>query len=76
LLLEGKPEYGLQSNVNTVRFQKKVIEGIMEDIQPFDQKVLVELELKEFKDTALEELSFASDGKGRANAVLYMENVN
>jgi hypothetical protein len=76
LLLEGKPEYGLQSNVGTVRFQKKVIEGIMEDIQPFDQKVLVELELKEFKDTALEELSFASDGKGRANAVLYMENVN
>jgi hypothetical protein len=76
LLLQGKPEYGLKTNVNTVRFQRKVIEGIMNDIKPFDQKILFDLELKEFKDTALEELSFTSDGKGRANAVLFMENAN
>jgi hypothetical protein len=46
----------------------------MDDIQPFYQKVLVDLELKEFKGTYLEELSFISDGKGRANAILFMND--
>jgi hypothetical protein len=74
LLLKGAPQYGLTTNVNTVRFRKKVLQGIMDDIQPFYQKVLVDLELKEFKGTYLEELSFISDGKGRANAILFMND--
>jgi hypothetical protein len=55
-----------------VRFRKKVIDGIMDDIRPFDQKILVDLELKELKGTYLEQLSFFSDGQGRANAILFM----
>jgi len=72
MLLKGLPQYGLVTNVNTVRLQKKVIKGILEDIAPFNQKILVDLELKEFKDTYLEELDFFSDGRGRANAILFM----
>lgn len=74
LLIEGLPEYELVTNVDSVRFRKKVINSILKDISPFDQKILVDLELKEFKDTYLEQLSFLSDGKGRANAVLSMKN--
>ncbi len=74
LLIEGLPEYELVTNVDSVRFRKKVINNILEDISPFNQKILVDLELKEFKDTYLEQLSFLSDGKGRANAVLSMKN--
>ncbi|MBA2405275.1 MAG: hypothetical protein H0V66_10930 [Bdellovibrionales bacterium] len=72
LLLKGLPQYGLVTNVNTVRFQQKVLKGILEDIAPFNQKILLDLELKEFKDTYLEDLEFFSDGHGRANAVLFM----
>jgi hypothetical protein len=75
LLLKGLPQYGLTTNVNTVRFRNKVIERIYKDIAPFDQKILFDLELKEFKDTYLEELNFFSDGHGRANAVLFMNGI-
>lgn len=72
MLLKGIPAFELKSNVNTVRFQKKVLAAIHEDIKGFDQKVMVDLELPEFKDTYLEELDFFSDGYGRGTAVLLM----
>lgn len=72
LLLKGASQYGLVSNVNTVRFQKKVLDRILEDIEPFNQKLLVEIDLKEFKGTYLEELNFFSDGKGRGTAILFL----
>ena len=72
LLLKGAPAYGLKSNVNTVRFQKKVLAAIHEDIKGFNNKEMVHLELEEFKDTYLEELDFFSDGLGRRTAVLLM----
>jgi hypothetical protein len=72
LLINGLPQFDLVTNVNSVRFRKKVIDGIMDDIRPFDQKILVDLELKELKGTYLEQLSFFSDGQGRANAILFM----
>jgi hypothetical protein len=72
LILKGLPKYDLVTNVNTVRFQKIVLKRIFEDLAPFNQKVLLDLELEEFKDTYLEELDFFSDGHGRANAVLFM----
>ncbi len=74
LLRLGLPAYGLESNVHTARFQKKILKQIYRDISPFNQKIMVDLELKEFKGTYLEQLSFASDGKGRATAVLFMSS--
>ena len=76
LLLKGLPQYGLVTNVNTVRFQQKVIQRIFHDIAPFNQKILFDLELKELKDTYLEQLEFFSDGRGRANAALSIKGQN
>ena len=72
LLVEGLPQYQLGTNVDSVRFRSKVVASILEDIGPFDQKLLLDLELEELKGTYLEQLSFFSDGKGRANAILFM----
>lgn len=76
LLLRGLPHYDLRSTVNTARFQKKVVGRIMERLKPFDNKVLVDVELKDFKDTYLEQLNFQSDGRGRATAILLMNTKN
>lgn len=73
LLLNGAPQYDLVSNVNSVRFRKKVITKIMEDIQPFNDQLLLDLEMKEFKGTYMEELDFYSDGNGRGTAILIMD---
>jgi hypothetical protein len=70
LLLAGAPAYGLPTTVDTVRLRKRVLESIMEDVNSFRGKVLAEIDLKEFKDTYLEDLSFFSDGFGRATAVM------
>lgn len=74
LLLRGLPQYDLRSTVGLARFQKKVLARIMERLSPFDNKVLVDVELKDFKDTYLEQLNFRSDGKGRATAILHMNH--
>jgi hypothetical protein len=73
LILKGLPQYDLVTNVNTVRFQKIVLKRIFEDLAPFNQKIMLDMELKEFKETYLEQLDFFSDGHGRANAVLFMD---
>lgn len=72
LLINGIPKYGLVSNLAGVRFRDKVLKAIHGDLAPFDQKILVDIDLKEFKDTYLEELNFSSDGLGRATAVLLL----
>jgi hypothetical protein len=72
LLINGHAKYGLVSNVVGVRFRNKVLKAIHDDLAPFNQKILVDIDLKEFKDTYLDELSFFSDGLGRATAVLLL----
>lgn len=74
LLLRGLPQYDLRSTVSSARFQKKVLARIMERLRPFDSKVVIDVELKDFKGTYLEQLNFHSDGKGRATAVLNMSH--
>jgi hypothetical protein len=49
-----------------------VLQTIHKDLSAFNNKVLVQVDLKEFKGTYLEDLSFYSDGLGRATAVLLM----
>jgi hypothetical protein len=76
LLVEGLPHLGLKTNVDSVRFRSKVVESILKDLRPMDQKVLVDVELDEFKGTSLEQMSFISDGRGRANAVLSLQGLD
>jgi hypothetical protein len=71
LLLDGAPQYGLPSSVKTVpRFRNKVLKAIHEEINTFNNQVLIEIEMKELKGTYLDELEFTSDGNGRANATI------
>jgi hypothetical protein len=76
LLIEGLPQYGIISTVADIRFRKKVIKEIMKEINEFNNNILVDLELPEFKGTYLEELEFFSDGLGRANASLRLGKKN
>ncbi len=76
LILEGMPQYGLPTSVSSVRFKKKVIKAILEDVAGFEGNMLVELKLEEFKDTYLERLQFSSDGAGRATAILNFAQEN
>lgn len=70
MLLAGLPEYGLVSNVSQARFQSKVLKSIQEDLGAFSEKDLIDIELKEFKGTFLEQLEFLSDGRGRGTAIM------
>lgn len=76
LLTEGLPQYGIASTVANIRFRKKVIKEIMKEINEFNNNILVDLGLPEFKGTYLEELEFFSDGLGRANASLRLGKKN
>lgn len=76
LLVNGLKQYGLLSNIKTVkRFRKKVLKQIHEELQAFEGDVLVEVDLPELKGTYLEELEFFSDGLGRATATMGFKNV-
>lgn len=70
LLLQGAPQYGLPTTVNTVRFQGKVLTAIMEEVSDFAGETLLDLEMKELEGTNLSNLEFFSDGLGRGTATL------
>lgn len=71
ILLEGLPQYGLPTTVDTVpRFRNKVLNRIMEEVSDFSEKVLMDFELKELKGTYFHHLEFSSDGMGRGNALI------
>lgn len=76
LLLEGLKEFGLESNVKTVkRFRQKVLRTIHEELSAFMGDVLVDISMNELKGTYLEELEFFSDGLGRATATMGFRNM-
>lgn len=70
MLLEGLPQYGLPTNVNTVRFKKKVLQAIMADISTMENQTLIDIPMEQLRGTNLEELEFFSDGLGRATATI------
>ncbi len=74
MILDGIEEYHLPSNVGSVpRFRQKVLSSIKEDLESFQGQMLVNVELKGFKGTYLEEAHFFSDGLGRAMAILDLD---
>jgi len=76
LLLDGIKEYGLISNVKTVkRFRQKVLRRIHYELSAFMGDVLVDISMNELKGTYLEELEFFSDGLGRATATMGFRNI-
>ena len=71
LLIDGLPKYGLMTTVSSVpRFRAKVIKRIIDDLSSFQNKMLIDFELKELKGTYLHQMEFTSDGQGRGSATI------
>lgn len=70
LLIDGAPQYGLPSTVKNVRFRNKVLKAIMEQVNPYKNETLLDIEIKELKGTYLHQLEFFSDGLGRGTATM------
>lgn len=70
LLRHGLPKFGLESNLRSSRFKKKVIKAIKKEVADFVGKRLVEVNLKELKGSYLENMQFIADGQGRAMAIV------
>ena len=72
MLIEGLPQYDLDSTVGTVpRFRGKVLQSIYEQIGAFVGNTLIDLEMGDLKGTYLERMQFESNGMGRANALIH-----
>jgi hypothetical protein len=70
LLRHGLTKFGLESNLRSSRFKKKVIKAIKKEVADFVGKRLVEVNLKELKGSYLENMQFIADGQGRAMAII------
>jgi hypothetical protein len=76
MIINGIKKYDLESTVPNVRFRRKIINAILKEVNKLKDSTLVNLQLREFKGTYLEELEFYSDGLGRANATLKLGKKN
>ena len=71
-LTYGKPEIGVISNIQRLRLRHKVLAKIKEDVVSLNDKDIVSLSYPTFKGLNLEKVEFVSDGLGRMNALLRM----
>lgn len=75
-LIHGRPEEGVQSNVKDVpRFKGKIAKAIRSRVISLKQKDILELRYPEFKGLGLEKVDFLSDGQGRMNATMRLEDL-
>lgn len=75
-LINGRPEVNMISSVKDVpRFKTKVAASIRERLSKLRNKDIIELRYAELNDLGLEKVDFFSDGNGRMNAVMKMEDL-
>ncbi len=75
-LTNGRPDLNILSTVKeTPRFKSKVIKAIREKISVLGNKDVVELRYPQLKSFGLDKVDFRSDGMGRMNAILRMEDL-
>ena len=70
MLLHGRPELGVVSNVNELRFKKKVLQAIRSETASLAHHDVLELKYAELKNLGLDTVDFVSDGNGRMNAMM------
>lgn len=75
-LLNGKPEIGVVSNIHTLRLKKKVLASLRKETASLANKDVLELNYPELRGLGLEKVDFVSDGKGRMNAIILLEDNN
>lgn len=72
----GKPEEGLFSNIQSIpRFKKKIISTIRKSLAGLNDKDIIELRYPELSGLSLDKVDFLSDGHGRMNALMRLEDV-
>ncbi len=75
-LIKGKPEFNIVSSVGSIpRFKGKVVDTIRAKLSSLTNKDIIELRYPEFRDLGLEKVDFLSDGNGRMNAMLSLEDL-
>jgi hypothetical protein len=73
MLLNGRSEIGVLSNVNQLRFKKKILETIRSETASLANQDVLELKYNELKNLGLETVDFVSDGNGRMNAMMSLK---
>ncbi|WPU66145.1 hypothetical protein [Peredibacter starrii] len=75
-IINGRPKENMTSTVKNVpRFQGKVAKAIREKISVLRNKDIVELKYPEFKGLGLDKVEFLSDGNGRMNAIMDLDDL-
>jgi hypothetical protein len=74
-IINGRPQDNIISTVKDItRFKKKVAKAIREKVSILRNKDMLELPYPQYKDVGLEKAEFISDGKGRMNAYLSIQD--
>jgi hypothetical protein len=75
-IIQGRPQQNIQSTVKDIpRFQGKVAKAIREKIVVLRGKQLIELKYPELKGLSLDKVDFMSDGNGRMNAIIRIQDI-
>jgi hypothetical protein len=75
-IINGKPELNMVSSVKDVpRFKGKVAKAIRDKVSILRNKDIIELRYPEFKGLGLDKVEFLSDGLGRMNAIMRLEDL-
>lgn len=76
LLLNGRPQLGYVSNIGAIpRLRGKVLKTIREKVSNLKARDIVSLKYPELKGLGLENVDFLSDGNGRMNAMMRLEDL-
>jgi hypothetical protein len=70
LLLNGRPDLGMESNIKELRMKKKVLATIKKEIAAAKGEILMDIKYPELRGMGLENTYFKSDGSGRMHAYL------
>lgn len=75
-LIYGRPDENIVSTVRDIpRFKKSVAKAIREKVIVLSGKDIIELRYPELKGLGLDKVDFLSDGLGRMNAIMRLEDL-
>ncbi len=74
-LIHGRPEDGMVSTVRDARFKGKIAKAIRTKLSVLRGKDVLELRYPEFQGLGLDKVDFLSDGNGRMNAIMRLEDL-
>lgn len=74
-LIQGRPQDGMVSTVKNARFKGKIAKAIRTKLAVLRGKDVLELRYPEFQGLGLDKVDFLSDGNGRMNAIMRLEDL-